>query len=66
MTTFRITRHAVEPSRAAVEVIDKDGNIVAVVYAKSDQHLRVVSKYIDRVDIDRRFPPVANIMLTKS
>jgi len=64
MATFRIAQHSVEPQRAAVEVFDGGGLLIAAIYA-TDAHIRVVSKYIIDCDIEPGVPPVAVIALKR-
>jgi hypothetical protein len=62
MTTFRIRPH-LSPDRAAIEVIGEGGKLLAVIYAHSDRHIRVMSKHLDRVEISTDGPPAAEIYL---
>jgi hypothetical protein len=65
MTTFRIAPHSVAAGRFAVEIIGAGGELLAVLYAVDDQHLRLVSKHLDRVEVDKTLAPVAEIFLRK-
>jgi hypothetical protein len=65
MTTFRIAKHSFARDRAAVEIIGEDGQLLATLYATDDHHFRLVSKHLDRVEIERTPPAVAEIYLRK-
>jgi hypothetical protein len=69
MTTFRVNPHTVDVGRAAVEIIGKDGQLLAVLYATDDQHLRLVSKHLESVAIepgDGWEPAIAEILLREA
>jgi hypothetical protein len=66
MTTFRITTHNAVADRLVVEVVGEDGDLLAVLYAVDDKHLRVVSRLLDRVDFNMHSPAVAEMYLKKA
>jgi len=65
MTTFSIKPHNYAHGRAAVEVTNADGELMAVFYATSDTHFRLVSKHLKSVEVLNGMPPVAEIYLRK-
>jgi hypothetical protein len=62
MATFKIEEHHVRGGGAAVCVFDDDGEFVATVVWR-DHNIVVISKYIEAVQHDARFPPAAVITL---
>ena len=62
---FVIGRHSTRPVDI-VEIYDGEGHFVATLYpGDTDDEIRVVSKYLEGVLLDERFPPYAVIKLGK-
>ncbi len=61
---FRVKPHGVLPRSQMVEFW-RDGVFVAGVYPHEDG-IRVVSKYMDRVEHEPGYPPAAVVHLSKS
>lgn len=61
--TIKIKPHFITDGKDVVEIYGNDNRLIAAIYITDDEHLKLVSKHLTSVAVDKNYPATAIIFL---